>query len=304
VTALQAGAYLSRVLTVNALYRARWTPYVRRASAPLSAAAVSRALAMHLWDTGERPDSDTDLPRKLRDLVGRALSGQVLTPATLQWFVEAFDIDDADHRKLTDLLLATGRPPLAGTRSGTVTAQDHLSHRTLSLCEHHYLGPDGWPDHHDTLQVIEATVDGLERHRCIFETAHVEVEPILGGRIDGPIYPWEDGLHAVDIVLVRPLRTGETTTLKYRATFGYPSRPAQEFRRGALSRINNVNLRLQFHPQSLPRSVSFRTWPFVASKPSKHSEVTLEADHSVQRHLAFVEDSMAGFTWEWPPAEP
>jgi len=303
VTALQAGAYLSRVLTVNTLYRARWTPYVHRASAPLSAAAVSRALAMHLWDTGERPDSDTDLPRKLRDLVGRALSGQVLTPATLRWFVEAFDIDDTDHRTLTDLLLATGPAPLAGTRSGAVTAHDRLSHRTLSLYEHHHLGPDGWPDHHETLQVIEATADRLERHRCIFDTAHVEVEAILGGRIQGSIYPWKEGLYAVDIVLVRPLRYGETTTLKYRATFDYPSSPAQEFRRGVSSQINNVNLRVQFHPHRLPHSVSFCTWPFAASRPNKTSEVTLEADHSVQRHLAILEDSMSGFTWKWPPAD-
>lgn len=304
MTALQAGAYLSRVLTVNSLYRARWTPYVHRASATLSAAAVSRALAMHLWETGERPDSDTDLPRKLRDLVGRALSGQVLTPATLLWFVEAFDIDDTDHRRLTDLLLATGRAPLAGTRPGAVTAQDRLSHRTLSLYEHHHLGPEGWPDYHETLQVIESTVDRLDRHRCIFDTAHVEVEAILGGRIHGPIYPWEQGWYAVDIELVRPLRDGETTTLKYRATFDYPSPPAQEFRRGASRRINNVNLRVQFHPQSLPDSVSFCTWPLAASRPSNTSEATLEADHSVQRHLAIVEASMAGFTWEWPPVDP
>ncbi len=301
MTALQAGTYLKRVLTQNPLYRGRWTPYVRRASAPLSAAAVSRALAMHLWDTGERPDSDTDLPRRLRDLVGRALSGQVLTPATLGWFVEAFDIDDADHHRLTDLLLATGQTPTAGARSVGVTELDRSSHRTLSLHEHHYLGPDGSPDHHETLQVIEATEDGLVRHRCIFDTPHVEVEPILGGRIDGPIYPWDEGMYAVDIVFVRPLRHGETTTLKYHATFDYPSAPAQELRRGASSRINNVNLRVQFHPQRLPSSVSFCTWPFLASQPSQTSEVTLEADHSVQRHLAFVEQSIAGFTWEWPP---
>ena len=253
---------------------------------------------MHLWETGERPDSDTGLPRRLRDLVGRALSGQVLTPATLEWFVEAFGIDADDRRRLTDLLLTTGQTP---TTLGTATARDRPSHRTVSLHEDHYLGPDGYPDHHETLQVIEATADGLERHRCIFDTSHVEVEPILGGRIDGPSYPWADGMYAVDLVLWRPLNKGETTTLKYHTTFSYPRPPAPELRRGASNRISNVDLRVQFHPQRLPHTVSFVTWPLLASGPSHTCPVPLEADHSVQRHLAFVERSLAGFTWTWPP---
>jgi hypothetical protein len=256
---------------------------------------------MHLWDTGERPDSDTDLPRRLRDLVGRALSGQVLTPATLEWFVEAFDINEADHRRLTKLLLAAAPTPKApGAPSIGVTPRIRSCHRTLSLHEHHYLGPDGAPDYHETLQVIEAIADGLDRVRYVFDTSNVVIEAILGGRIDGPVYPWGDDLFAVDIVLLRPLRRRETTTLRYDTTFNYSTAPASELRRGASGRINNVDLRVQFHPDRLPRSVSFGSWPLLVSQPSKAREVRLEADHSVHRYLTSVERSVVGFTWTWP----
>lgn len=70
----------------------------------MSEAAVCRALACHLWDAGERPDSDTELPRRLRDLVSRALAGRVLTRRTLMWFVEAFTMRGADRDALLSLL--------------------------------------------------------------------------------------------------------------------------------------------------------------------------------------------------------
>lgn len=301
MTASQAGAYLSRLLTENALCRARWTPYVHRAGGPLSQAAVARALAMHLWDYGERPDSDTDLPRRLRDLVGRALSGQVLTPATLEWFVDAFDISFADQHRLTNLLVAARETPKApGASSIGVAPRLLSSHRTLSLHEHHYLGPDGAPEHHETLQVIEAMANGLDRLRYVFDTSNVVVEAILGGRVDGPVYPWGDDLFAVDIRLVRPLRRKQTTTLRYETTFNYSTPPAPELRRGASGRINNLDLRVQFHPDRLPRSVSFSNWPLLVSEPSQVWEVPLETDHSVHRYLTSVEQSVVGFTWTWP----
>lgn len=68
---------------------------MRRTSEGINNAAVARVIAEYLWESGLRPDTDTELPRKLRDRVGRALSGTSLSVETLNWFIDAFQLEPA-----------------------------------------------------------------------------------------------------------------------------------------------------------------------------------------------------------------
>ena len=48
--------------------------------------------------------------------------------------------------------------------------------KTLSLHDHHYLGPDGLPDRHRVIHVIEALVDGVDRVPYRADTNALTVE--------------------------------------------------------------------------------------------------------------------------------
>ena len=92
LTAYRRGKILRTALLAPGPRR-RWERHVvRRRGADLRCRNRRRVIAEHLWSTGERSWSETDLPRQLRDRVGRALNGSVLSEETLEWFVSAFHL--------------------------------------------------------------------------------------------------------------------------------------------------------------------------------------------------------------------
>src|SRR5207237_1070595 len=105
-------------------------------------------------------------------------------------------------------------------------------HKTLSLHELHQVGANGLPVSHRTLQVIEATVDGLERYPYRFDTSEVTIEVGLGSQgIVGPLYRVTETIWAIDLALSSPLARGEQTTLEYVTHFHYATNPEPAFRR-------------------------------------------------------------------------
>jgi hypothetical protein len=298
---LEAGRYLHELLSKPGRARRRWQvhQYGSVGAGEVSIAAVCRVIAQYLWESGEYSDSEADLPRRLKDRVARALHGSFLNPVTLQWFTGAFEFPDDDALRLQ--LLLDGSPSTRvvigrATEAGLPAARPY---RTLSLYEDHYLGPDGLPARHMTTQVIEATADGLRTYRYMFDTATLTVDVMQGGRLGEPTYNMGNGIFARDIILMRPLRKGETTTLRYSSAFHYTEAPPREFRRAALRPVLNVNLRLQFHPERLPREVFFTEWNDLRGQPVRRTPVTCEPDNSVHVFLNSMERAIAGFTWEW-----
>jgi hypothetical protein len=298
---LEAGRYLHGLLSEPGNARLRWQRHQQGAvrADEVSIAAVCRVLAQYLWDSGEYSDADGELPRRLKDRVGRALHGSFLNPVTLRWFAGAFDFAEGDALRLQ--LLLDGSPSTRvvigrATETGMPPARPY---RTLSLYEDHYLGPDGLPARHLTTQVIEATADSLSAHRYIFDTATLTVDVMQGGRLGESTYGLGNGLFACDILLMRPLRKGETATLRYSSAFHYTEPPPPEFRRAALRQVQNVNLRVEFHAGRLPRRVYFTEWQGLHAPPVRRTPVTPEPDNSVHVYLQSMERAIAGFTWEW-----
>src|SRR5215470_17568801 len=95
------GELLQSLLLERDDYRGLWSRHEQRsASSGVNQAAVARVIAQHLWESGERPDSQRRLPRMLKDRVHRALAGEVISPETLNWFIGAFQMTSEDARRL------------------------------------------------------------------------------------------------------------------------------------------------------------------------------------------------------------
>ncbi|OLT21412.1 hypothetical protein BJF81_02420 [Ornithinimicrobium sp. CNJ-824] len=88
-------------------YRRRWVRHVRRMapSASVHHAAVAEVIVRHLVESGELDGNAPRPARTYKDLVGRALTGRTLSCATLQLFVDAFEIEDELADRLWSTLL-------------------------------------------------------------------------------------------------------------------------------------------------------------------------------------------------------
>jgi phytoene dehydrogenase-like protein len=123
------------------------------------------------------------------------------------------------------------------------------------------------------------------------------VRVVRGGRASEP-YALDNGLYAVDIMLDQTLEVGETGSMEYETTFWYRTPPPQEFRRASSGRIDNLDLRVQFHPLRLPAQVWWSEWPALDDPPATSEPVGLDVAKSVHRHLDAIERTVVGFRWE------
>lgn len=287
----RAAAYLRKLLVQPGEYRARWQRHATRwQSDGLNQAAIAHVIARHIWETGER-DERADLPRELKDRVARSLRGEVLTPVTLRLFIDAFEIQESDAARLW-ALLGQRRPPAHAT-----AAIDQPRHRTILLHEFRYIGVDGAPREHRTIQVVRAC-RRTDHYTHFFDSTTTGVELLRGGRA-GQVRGVGDGLYRMDISFGRVLRPGDTASLEYR-TFFRPGLPyAAEFRRSALRMVENVEIRVQFEPARLPTRIAWTTWRSVDGAAVEREPERLDADHAVHRYMARLEAATVGFTWEW-----
>src|ERR1017187_9112308 len=96
-----AAKYLRELLLRQGRYRPQWERFAERVrSGRINHLAVAEVLARHLWNA-PRTSGDADLlPRQLKDTVGRALSGHLLSRATLALFIEAFGFSGQEEDRL------------------------------------------------------------------------------------------------------------------------------------------------------------------------------------------------------------
>ena len=279
-------------------YRRRWQRYstVRRGELPR--AAVAAVLDAHLLDTGEVGGDHR--PRSLENRVGRALNGQRLSDPTLELFIAAFGMTDADAEELRALL--RGRPP--GGRLVVATAlhgerpMPRRTARTLQVAEHHEIGTDRAPARHVTRQLIEA-VEATDRYSYVFDTAHAAVAVRSGGSPVDAYRVTGTALCAVDIVLDEPLLPGQSTHLEYETVFAYPEPPEPEFRRGVTAGVRHLALTVRFAPAALPREVLRARWSGVDdAAPAEAVPVRLVGGQT-SMEASPDGDCVLGYTWRW-----
>ncbi len=77
---------------------------------------------------------------------------------------------------------------------------------------------------------------------------------------------------STEILLARTLDLGETITLEYWITYRFPGDPEdpaeREFRRAVMRHVENLDMRVEFHPDKLPAQVWWAHWDGVDGKRS------------------------------------
>jgi hypothetical protein len=244
------------------------------------------------------------LPRQLKDTAARALSGRLLSKATLTLFTDAFGFGTPEREQLQKLWEGSAQVRvLSGPRAIRDEAAAALGSprmRTLSLHDHHYLGPDGLPARHRVIHVIESLVDGLDRVPYRADTNALTVEVRQGFRgLAGEIYQPVPGLFVVDMLLGKPLAAGETATLEHWTSFHYTEPPPREFRRIVQYSVENLDIRVEFHPGKLPNEVVWAVWDGMDGPIAERQPVTLDGQFAVHRYLRLAEKTVVGFHWDW-----
>jgi len=102
-------------------------------------------------------------------------------------------------------------------------------------------------------------------------------------------------------VLTKALEPGETLTLEYWTVLRYEPQAAldNEYRRVAVRPVQNVDIRIEFHPDALPAHVWWATWDTMQGQVIEQHEATLDSQHAVQRFLGLAEKAVIGFHWDW-----
>jgi len=310
-----AAKYLRELLLRQGRYRPQWERHAERTrQGRINHLAVAEVLAQHLW-LAPRGAGDADvLPRQLKDTVGRALSGQMLSRGTLALFIEAFGFSRQEEDRLWRLWGGSGRISVlsgpramdSGLAAEVAAALGPRRHQTLSLHDHVQIGPDGLPARTRTLQVIEAITDGLDRIPYIYDTNALTLEVGPGCQdLSSPLYEIREGVYTTDIPLARSLAVGETLTLEYWTTYNYQGHlddPGMcEYRRAVMRRLENFDMRVEFDPGRRPANVWWATWDGVQGGIIEQEDATLDSQHSVHRYLRSLETAVVGFHWSWGP---
>jgi hypothetical protein len=311
-----AAAYLRELLLRPGRFRSNWEQYAERSrTGQINQLAVAEVLARYLWDYPRRPGDSEVLPRQLKDTASRALSGKLLSKAALRLFIEAFALPGFETDQLWKLWGGSSRTRvLSGPRSFRGQARRELEsalgpavHQTLSIHDHHYVGPDGLSTRTRTLQVIEAIADEVARIPYIYDTSALSVDLIQGCTgLGAEFREVTSGIFATDLLLASTLGHGETATLEYVTSFSYQQLPHDdltgelaEYRRAVRRRMENVDIRVEFDPARLPATVWWAIWDGIDGDVVDSEPVSLDAQHSAHRFLSFIENTVVGFHWAW-----
>lgn len=300
-----AGLHLRLLLLRPGPYRDAWEEHAHGAPPDeIIQAAVCQVIADDLWEVGERDDTETDLPRRLKDRVYRALTGQGISLETLRWLKRAFRLSPHDAQRVDELYRGDiapttiiGQLPPPHPTSGI---RPH-EHETTLLFEHHVLGRDGLPSRHHSQQNIRALVDGMTSYQYRIDTPDADIRVRRGGT-PGKIYAIGNDYYAVDITFPHPLHYGEQRYLDYWTIFHYSQPPPREFRRGTHQRVEHLDMRVEFHEQKMPGRLWWAEWEDyrdVQGGLVDRVALTLDEEHSAHRYLEAIEHTVVGFYWDW-----
>jgi hypothetical protein len=294
-------------------YRQSWEQYVsRERHGTINQLAVAEVIARHLWSSPRTPSDAHVTPHQLKDTVSRALTGRLLSRPALALFIEAFGFSEHEAGRLWRLWNGSvSISVMSGTHAVPVGAEAEVDraigprrHHTLSLHDHIWVDADRRIDRARTMQVIEANAQGVDRIPFLCDTSVLTLEVGQGCKeLGGEIRQIGPDVFATEILLARTLDLGETLTLEYWLSYRYPGDPAdpaeREYRRAVIRQVDNLDMRIEFHPDQLPAQIWWAHWDGTDGSVLERESVTLDCQHSVHRYLRSLEKTVAGFYWRW-----
>jgi hypothetical protein len=308
-----ASDYLQQLLLKPGGYRQAWEQYAaRERPGTINQLAVAEVLASHLR-SAPRTAADADLsPQQLKDTVSRALTGRLLSKSALALFIDAFGMSEHESGRLWRLWNGSATiSVMSGTHAVPACSEQDLDaafgprrHQTLSMHDHVWVGADGRIDRARHLQVIEASAQGVDRIPFVCDTSVLTLEVGQGCKeLTGEVVRIGPNVFATQILLARTLDVGETLTFEYRLSYRYPGDLGdpreREYRRGGLRQVDNLDMRIEFHPDRLPKRVWWAHWDGGDGTVLEREAVSLDSQHSVHRYLRSLEKTVVGFYWEW-----
>lgn len=308
-----AAEYLRQLLLKPGRYRDAWQRHVARPrDGVINQMAVGEVIAARLRAAPGRPGDAQVMPYQLRDTVSGALSGPQLTADTCQLFAEAFGFTQHEADRLRRLCQGSSRiSALSGSHGVSAQAErevDHAlgrrRHQTVSLHDHIYVGTDGRIEGVRTMQVIEALAPGLDRIPFLCDTSVTTIEVGQGCKgLTGELHQIGPDVFGTEILLARTLGIEETLTLDYRIAYRFPgdlTNPSErEHRRAVIRSVENLDMRVEFHPGKLPSQVWWAHWDGIEGGVLQREVVTLDSQHSAHRYLRSLDKTVVGFYWEW-----
>jgi hypothetical protein len=306
-----AAEYLRELLLRPGRPRRTWEQYAERTrKGQVNQLAVSEVLARHLWRHPRRSGDGDLLPRQLKDTAARALSGRLLSRTTLELFMDAFALPDAEQDQLWRLWEGSPRVRmLTGTHAMRPDTADKMAallgppgHQTVSLHDHAFVRADGHVGGVRTIQVIEAIRDGLASIPYIYDTSALTLR--VGHGCEPPVgrgSQVKDGPYVLRIPLTKTLSAGETLSLEYATTFQYRDETTggpRQYRRAVMRRVDNIDLRVEFDPEYVPPTIWWAVWDGMDGDVIEQHRVQPDSQNSVHRYLRLVEKTVVGFYWE------
>jgi hypothetical protein len=308
-----AAEYLRQLLLKPGRYREAWQRYVTRPRDDvINQLAVAELIVDHLRSAQGRPGGAQVMAYQLRDTVAGALSGRQFSQQTLGLVIEAFELSEHEAGRLRRLWSGAATiSVVSGTHAVPVTAEQEVDaavgkrrHHTLSLHDHIWVLQDCRIDRARTMQVIEATAQGVDRIPFMCDNNVLTLEVGQGCKeLNGPIRQIGADVFATEILLARTLDLGETLSLEYWLSYRYPGDPAdpaeREYRRAVMRTVDNLDMRIEFHPDRLPAQVWWARWDGIEGGVLGQELVTLDSQHSAHRFLRSLDRTVVGFHWRW-----
>jgi hypothetical protein len=96
----------------------------------------------------------------------------------------------------------------------------------------------------------------------------------------------------------RPLAIGETATLTHTTSFHYSTPPLPEFRRVVQIHVQNLDIRVEFHPDKRP-ATSWGRPGMTSTGPSWSASTSPWTVSSRSILTCLSEKTTAGFHWDW-----
>ena len=313
-----ASDYLRELLLKTGRYRAAWEQHAtRERRGTINQLAVAEVLARHLQSAPRSPSDPTVTPHQLKDTVSRALTGRLLSRSALTLFIDSFGLSEHEAGRLWRLWNGAATiGVMSGTHAVPAAAEQDVDaamgprrHQTLALHDHIWVGLDGRIDGARTMHVIEAIAPGVDRIPFVCDTNVLTLEVGQGCKeLTGQVRRIGGDLFATEILLSRTLDIGETLTLEYWLSYrwtGDPGDPsACEYRRAVMRQLHNLDVRVEFHPDRLPRQVWWAHWDGTDGRVLEREAVTLDSQYSAHKYLRSLERTAAGFYWEWDVGAP